>query len=594
MSRATLSIRIACGLCALVLGALLGLMLKPDGHDLVSVDQVGRDLGTPSPGRTAGEPQVSSGRSVQEPGPDFDIDLGDTASASASADAPEAVASTEGLPDAGPDAGSTDDAEAAEPAAPAEPAAATPAPTTTTTAPDSQVGGAARPGTVPTTAAPAAAPPATNAPDTTAAPAPVKPQDTLAITEFTDWPIRNTSLDTRTQFVDTPASQINWQQFTEASDRSIALGSTTPTKHLGQFRTQCSFSHFAYDDPLAVPGQPGAAHLHMFFGNTEANANSTYQTMRDNGSSTCNGLEGNRTGYWVPAVFDASGNARIPSRIEVYYKSHDRSFDHVQKPPEGLGMIAGNASTNPHIEWACQETGAQGQNLNRPVQQRQNTIPRCSGTATLLAHIKFPQCLSGSVNANTGNATNQMSYPTRGYFTDSCPAGTVYITAIEYFIAWAPDNHDGQTDQWWLSSDVRPDKTLVANGSTLHGDWFGGWNPELMDQIHANCVGRLAECSWDLVADNQRLTQVEHFGGRHAAAYNGRRAIPASELSAALCPSDDFSQAVDAANCETRQGQTRTLNTTLQPGVSSESDALAASHTENPSFFCSLHPPVSS
>ncbi len=366
---------------------------------------------------------------------------------------------------------------------------------------------------------------------------------------FTNWPIRNTNLDSRTQLVNTPASQINVQAVTEGSDRTISLGSVTENKHLGQFRTQCSFSHFNYDDPLVLPGQPGKAHLHMYFGNTQANADSTYRSLRDSGSSSCNGFEGNRSAYWIPAVFDASGNARIPSRIELYYKSHDRAFDIVQKPPEGLGMVAGQAASSPFVKWACQETGAQGANLSRPIQQQQNTIPACSKTATLLAHIQFPQCLSGSISETSGNATNQMQYPNHGYYSKSCPAGSQIITSIEYFIAWNPDNHDGQTQNWWISSDVKSDGTRAPNGSTLHGDWFGAWNPKVMDQIHENCVARLAECGWDLVDSTTRLTWIEHFGVKNSAGYTGPKAIPAEQISAALCPGEHFEKPEDAANC---------------------------------------------
>ena len=371
-----------------------------------------------------------------------------------------------------------------------------------------------------------------------------------------DWPIRNVNLDNRTQFLNTPASELDWGQFTEPSDRAIQLGPVTPTKLLGQFRTQCSFSHFAYDDPLVFPGEFGAAHLHMFFGNTLADANSTGGSIRDSGSSTCNGFEGNRSGYWIPAVFDGGGNARIPSRIEVYYKTHSNQAANAIQPPLGLGMIAGTAATNREIEWACQETGAQGQNLNRPIQQRQNTIPRCSNTATLLAHIKFPQCIRNpeSVSANGTNATAQLSYPAGGFFFGNCAAGTQYMTAIEFFIAWAPNDHDGRTDEWWLSSDVNPQTGERApNGSTLHGDWFNGWNPALMDEIFENCIGRLAECSWDLVQSNRRLIQIEHFGRTHNAAYSGPRVIPAGDVSGLLCPGDTFNTANDVAYCQSRE-----------------------------------------
>ena len=40
------------------------------------------------------------------------------------------------------------------------------------------------------------------------------------------------------------------------------------------------------DDPIVFPGQPGASHLHDFFGNTGANASSTFETMLA-GETTC-------------------------------------------------------------------------------------------------------------------------------------------------------------------------------------------------------------------------------------------------------------------------------------------------------------------
>jgi len=538
--------RLGIYMLALSLGLAVPFVMR-GGEDQFAVDTdelSERQLGFPSAGRELGTPQPDGdesdvGRLAMSPAIDDTTDV-DTVTA------PDPTPATTSGDDATESAASSSStADAPDVPAPTSP----PNPTTPPPAPTTPARPTPPPATaVPTTTPTATTPPPTTPPPTTAAPKTNATADAFAFGTFTDWPIRNTSLDSRTQFVDTPAAQLDWRQFTEPSDRSIALGAVAANKQLGQFRTQCSFSHYAYDDPLVAPGRPGASHLHMYFGNTEANANSTYRSLRDSGSSTCNGLEGNRTGYWIPAVFDGGGNARIPSRIEVYYKSHDGAFNNVVKPPEGLGIVAGTA-----VQWGCQEGGAQGQNLNRPVQQRQNTIPRCSNTATLLAHLQFPQCLSGTVGPNTGNATSQMQYPTRGFFTNSCPPGTQYTTAIEYFIAWAPEDHDGNTDQWWLSSDVRPDGSRAPNGSTLHGDWFGGWNPELMDQITQNCIARLAECSWDLVADNLRLTQVEHFGPRHPTAYGGRRAVPAQELSESLCPTDTYTRPSDAANCDSRK-----------------------------------------
>ena len=80
----------------------------------------------------------------------------------------------------------------------------------------------------------------------------------------------------------------------------------------GQFRVACEFSHFSYDDPLIYPGKPGAAHLHMYFGNTHVNAFSTYDSLINSGSSTCNGQELNRTGYWGAGHVRRSGQRAHP------------------------------------------------------------------------------------------------------------------------------------------------------------------------------------------------------------------------------------------------------------------------------------------
>ena len=89
----------------------------------------------------------------------------------------------------------------------------------------------------------------------------------------------------------------------------------------GQFRMACQYSHFAYDDPIVFPGQPGASHLHLFFGNTEADAHTTASSLLDRGGGSCNGFELNRSAYWTPALLDGRGNAVVPEQIILYYKT---------------------------------------------------------------------------------------------------------------------------------------------------------------------------------------------------------------------------------------------------------------------------------
>ena len=58
-------------------------------------------------------------------------------------------------------------------------------------------------------------------------------------------------------------------------DRAIA----GPQGAVPQFLVECDYSHMAEDDPIVYPGAPGASHLHVFFGNTSTNANSTVKSL---------------------------------------------------------------------------------------------------------------------------------------------------------------------------------------------------------------------------------------------------------------------------------------------------------------------------
>ena len=65
---------------------------------------------------------------------------------------------------------------------------------------------------------------------------------------------------------------------------------------MGNFRMICGAGQLSYDDPIVFPGQPGESHLHQFYGNLGADANSTYQSLRTTGRSTCGDPTSDRSG----------------------------------------------------------------------------------------------------------------------------------------------------------------------------------------------------------------------------------------------------------------------------------------------------------
>ncbi len=346
-----------------------------------------------------------------------------------------------------------------------------------------------------------------------------------------------------------------------------------PTKGVGTFRTACEFSHFAYDDPLVHPNKPGAAHLHMFWGNTDVNAYSTYDTLKDSGSSTCNGMELNRTGYWAPAMFDAQGNVRVPERVIIYYKGYGLANGKSQVYPPGAAMViddkvhrigdgaGGVAETN--FLCADQFRGAR----NSPSM----TIPVCGDYVgwrrTLEMHVKFANCW----NRQDPSKPENWVLPRQGsWFYSDCQENAT-TPNIEYIIAY-PLEQGETTAGWYLASDIDPEtRTLSkAGGSTVHADWWGGWNPTVNQQWIDNCVnfkkdsngdgvddvdhgcgfGYLTDGGPEVDANGKQVPPLPGPALKYRQQYTGPIKVPAATLYQDLCdPNKPLTTTTQAAYC---------------------------------------------
>lgn len=364
-----------------------------------------------------------------------------------------------------------------------------------------------------------------------------------------DNPTRNTQFDNN-PFKDVPMGQIAVDDLTVRDD--IYDEVLLDTSISGYFRTKCEVSHFAYDDPIIYPGQPGRAHLHMFFGNTDANAFSTFESLRNTGTGTCNGEDLNRTAYWVPAMLDRNGNALIPFEVMVYYKNDNFRLDGanelVSPFPDNLRMIAGNGGARapqtdftgdwevqPVVSFLCGPAYAEA--------QRHALIPDCRGTGqgpyvgrALEMQIAFPQCF----DPNSGtylNDQSHMSYSEGGYYGARCPdSHPEDMSSIMYRIFFNPDDYGGELSGLQLSSDVLHDR-ILPGGTTAHADWFGAWHPEAMDMWVQNCNNTQADCETGLLDRTPAISMVKRKQNFYPPGYRA----PAEQL-AALCPDKSFNR----------------------------------------------------
>jgi hypothetical protein len=316
-----------------------------------------------------------------------------------------------------------------------------------------------------------------------------------------------------------------------------------PTRGVGTFRTSCEFSHFAYDDPLVHPNKPGAAHLHMFWGNTDVNAYSTYDTLVNSGSGTCNGAELNRTGYWAPAMFDAKGNVRIPERIIVYYKGYGLANGASQVYPPRAAMVindrvhrteAGGAPGEPNFLCSDQFRG----NRHNP----SPTIPNCTDgpwRRTLEMHVKFGNCW----NRNDPSKPENWELPKQGSWYYSDCQDSVTTPNIHYIIAY-PLEPGENTNGWYLASDVSPltFQRSAVGGSSIHADWWGGWHPDINKQFVDNCVNFKKEgvdhgCGFGYLTDGgpDGLKPYPGPALKYRQQYTGPTKVPAQTIFNQLC-----------------------------------------------------------
>ncbi len=273
----------------------------------------------------------------------------------------------------------------------------------------------------------------------------------------------------------------------------------------GQFRVACDFSHFAYDDPIVKPNEFGAAHLHMFWGNTTTDAASRVTPDADpddptqlleNGGGTCQGGVLNRSAYWMPALYSGgSGPDRqivLPSDITIYYKSY--APDIVQPLPQGVEFLAGNISAggahgvsfvaNQRLTWGCYEP-----NRGLIVEDR-STIPTdCTPDQTIQAVVQFPQCIATDASGDPVlRSADHLSHTMQVDNNDACPASHPYrVPQISYLVEF-PNLGATEVSKWRLSCDAGfNNENPPEPGGCLHADWIGGWNDQTMDAWITGC-----------------------------------------------------------------------------------------------------------
>ena len=238
-----------------------------------------------------------------------------------------------------------------------------------------------------------------------------------------------------------------------------------------QFVVTCEFSHAAPDDPIVFPGQEGASHMHVFFGNRTTNASSTYDTMIGAATSCEQSLD--TASYWAPALLDADRRMIEPEKAVAYYRpGPDIDATTVQPYPAGLMMIAGDfAATEVQpvsvVAWSC-GVGA----------ERESLPPKCTTESTLRMLITFPDCWNG-VDLDVAGHRNHLRYSSSGRCPASHPVPIPQLT-LTIIYPYVAD----------------PSQLSLASGSivTGHADFLNSWDQDKLILEVDSCLHREVVC----------------------------------------------------------------------------------------------------
>ncbi len=272
-------------------------------------------------------------------------------------------------------------------------------------------------------------------------------------------------------FDDVPPEDTNATNYpiTQGTARSAEMDTSSPivAEPSHGVRVYCGVSHFSYDDPVVHPAKPGAAHLHMFWGNTASDAFSTVDTLFSDGLSSCEGGINNNSSYWMPALFDEQDQAVLPESVISYYKSFavTSGFDRyaINPIPNGLQMLANQSVKN---------SGAWNFTIDPDF---------VNGQKFLSVRILFPNCLS--VNGSdkpvlkSANNISHLAYADgSGTTSGDCPASHPYrMPQLSYNVQY----NVPYDSKWYLSSD----KSAATQGDSLHADYIAAWDDTTMNKI---------------------------------------------------------------------------------------------------------------
>jgi hypothetical protein len=297
-------------------------------------------------------------------------------------------------------------------------------------------------------------------------------------------------------------------------------GSNDP--HEGAFRFICGGDgKLAYDDPVVYPGQPGASHLHLAWGNADFSAATTPESLAASAATNCNAtpFSLNRSLYWMPALVHDSGEVIRPNLVAVYYKRKTASSPFCNPGArEFVGICTGLPNQIRFIF---------GWDMSRPMSKVQGASWYCTGGTgrhydnldaifasgckpgdTLVANTVGQNCWDGR-NLDSPDHRSHMAYADyrRGDGLMRCPS------SHPFFIPQEENKAEFTVTADMIGSDGRSRIRLASDrmlrgakpGQTLHADYMEAWVAQAKALWLTHCIDKGLSCSGGEMGNGTQL-----------------------------------------------------------------------------------------
>jgi Domain of unknown function (DUF1996) len=259
------------------------------------------------------------------------------------------------------------------------------------------------------------------------------------------------------------------------------------------FAVRCRLSHEASDDPILLPGKPGASHQHSFFGNRTTNASSTAASLVG-GQTSCDDL-GDTAAYWLPTPVGAKWTA-----IRAYYGAGQLQPSDLASYPDGLALIGGNP---PHHDHHPASALQRAQPTDKPSEaqrvqtQRDQSQPDHTQAAMWSCGraidepgwtVTMPQCANGKQLAARITFGQCMQAPENGQPNRSQPSAlTKAVSAVQ---GKCPPNYPLGIPELRIRAELSGTPSAWSSGAlgTLHADFLNAWDPKTLENLVDVCI----------------------------------------------------------------------------------------------------------